>query len=166
MFSFSLISGNAATVLDAPEKLVVTESTAKKYFGTENPIGKTLKVGGTKNFLVTGVCKDAPGNSQIQFEFVGSFTTLNASKEEKWNEANYATYLLLNDKTSVKDLQPKITALKKVGKEEMKWREKLHDFHARATDKRFIFILRSMALNRTAISYTYMCWGQLLFLFY
>ena len=121
MFSFSLISGDMATVLDAPEKLVVTESTAKKYFGAENPIGKTLKVGGTKSFLVTGICKDPPGNSQIQFDFVGSFTTLNASKEEKYNEANYATYLLLNEQTSVKELQPKITAFAtKVGKEEMK----------------------------------------------
>ncbi len=121
MFSFSLISGDVATVLDAPEKLVVTESTAKKYFGAENPIGKTLKVGGTKNFLVTGICKDAPDNSQIQFDFVGSFTTLNASKEEKYNEANYATYLLLNEPTSVQDIQPKITAFaSKVGKEEMK----------------------------------------------
>ncbi|MCW3074566.1 MAG: hypothetical protein JWP69_1635 [Flaviaesturariibacter sp.] len=121
VFSFALISGNAATVLDGPEKLVVTESTAKKYFGNESPIGKTVKVGGTKSFLVTGICKDAPGNSQIQFDFVGSFTTLNASKEEKYTEANYATYLLLNKATSIKELQSKVTAFAtKVGKEEMK----------------------------------------------
>src|SRR5688572_17328561 len=81
--------------------LVLTQSTAKKYFGNENPIGKTLKVGGTKNFLVTGICKDAPDNSQIQFDFVGSFTTLSASTEEKYDEANYLTYLLLAENASI-----------------------------------------------------------------
>jgi putative ABC transport system permease protein len=101
--------------------MVLTQSTAKKYFGNENPIGKTLKVGGTKNFLVTGICKDAPQNSQIQFDFVGSFTTLSASKEEKYDEANYLTYLLLAKNASIEKLQPKVTAFAaKAGKEEMK----------------------------------------------
>jgi putative ABC transport system permease protein len=119
LFSFPLLKGNAATVLDAPDKLVITESMAKKYFGSDEPLGKTVKVG-IKDFMVTGVAADAPDNSQIQFDFIGSFKSLNASKEEKWTEANYITYLLLNDANSITPLQQKIYSYAdKVGKEEM-----------------------------------------------
>lgn len=120
MFTFPLLKGNPATVLDAPEKLVMTQSMANKYFGNSDPIGKTVNVGGTKDFVVTGIVADAPENSQIQFDFIGSFTTLNASKTEKWNEANYITYLLLQQKAQLAPLQQKVAEYaKKVGKEEM-----------------------------------------------
>ncbi len=120
VFSFPLIKGNAATALDAPEKLVITESMAKKYFGTGDPMGKTVKVGGTKDFFITGIAADAPENSGIRFDFIGSFKTLNASKTEKWSEANYITYLLLRNKDQVKQLGSKVHGYaSKVGKEEM-----------------------------------------------
>jgi putative ABC transport system permease protein len=120
MFSFPLLSGDPATVLDAPKKLVVTRSMARKYFGTEDPLGKTIKVGGTKDFVVTGVCEDAPENSQIRFDFVGSFTSLDASQDEKWSEANYVTYLLLHNPEQLAPLATKIDAYaRQVGKEEM-----------------------------------------------
>ena len=107
MFSFPLISGDPKKVLDAPDKLVVTQSTAKKYFGADNPVGQTVKVG-VKDFLITGIAADVPDNSQIQFDFVGAFTSLNASKTEKWNEANYITYLLLKSPDQIKIVQSKI----------------------------------------------------------
>ena len=107
MFSFPLISGDPNKVLDAPDKLVVTQSMAKKYFGTNNPVGQTVKVG-VKDFLITGVAADVADNSQIQFDFVGAFTSLNASKIEKWNEANYITYLLLKGPDQIKSVQSKI----------------------------------------------------------
>ena len=119
-FSFPLLEGNPATVLDAPEKLVITQSAARKFFGSENPIGKTINVAGTKDFLITGIAADAPENSQIKFDFVGSFTTLNAAKEEKWSEANYLTYLLVQSSEVIEPLQAKIdTYMKEVNKEEM-----------------------------------------------
>jgi putative ABC transport system permease protein len=119
IFSFQLLKGNAITVLDAPGKLVVSESMGKKYFGEEDPVGKMVKVG-IKDFMVTGVVADAPGNSQIQFDFIGSFCSLNASREEKWSEANYVTYLLLNNAEAIAPLQNKIYAyIDKVSKEEM-----------------------------------------------
>jgi putative ABC transport system permease protein len=121
VFSFPLLEGNPKTVLDAPDKMVITESMSKKYFGTEKPIGKTIKVGGTKDFLVTGIAADAPDNSQIKFDFVGTFTSLNASKTEKWNEANYITYLLMGDKHQFNGLQSKINNyINQVAKDEMK----------------------------------------------
>jgi putative ABC transport system permease protein len=120
VFSFALLQGDPNKVLDAPDKLVITESMSKKYFGEENPVGKTITVGGTKDFLITGIAKDAPDNSQIKFDFVGTFTSLNASKSEKWNEANYITYLLLGQKQQFTALQSKIdTYIRQVSKSEM-----------------------------------------------
>ncbi|MFN2458932.1 MAG: ABC transporter permease, partial [Chitinophagaceae bacterium] len=121
VFTFPLLQGDAKTVLDAPDKVVLTQSTAKKYFGPENPIGKTLKIGGSKDFLITGICADAPDNSQVKFDFVATFTSLNAAKEEKWSEANYITYLLLRNSNQFKTIQLKIDAYtKEIGKNEMK----------------------------------------------
>jgi putative ABC transport system permease protein len=121
LFSFPLLKGNPKSVLDAPNKMVMTESAARKYFGKEDPVGKTVTVGGTKEFLITGIAADAPENSQIQFDFVGSFTSLNAAREEKWSEANYLTYLMLRDRNSFPTLQVKVNDyIKKVMKDEMK----------------------------------------------
>ena len=108
MFSFPLLKGDPATALDSPDELVLTESAAEKYFGSDEPVGKIINVGGNKDFIVSGVAADAPINSQIQFDMIGSFSSLNASKEEKWNEANYITYLLLQDDESLASLQKKV----------------------------------------------------------
>lgn len=120
MFSFPLLKGDAGTVLQGPDKIVFSRSAAKKYFGNEDPVGKTIKVAGNKDFLVTGIAEDAPDNSQIRFDFVATFSSLNAAKEEKWNEANYLTFLLLRDKSSFPAVQKKIDAfIQKIGKDEM-----------------------------------------------
>ena len=119
MFSFDLLKGDRNTVLDAPDKLVLSATTAKKYFGNEDPMGKIVTVGGTKEFIITGIVKDAPENSQIQYDLIGSFTSLNASKTEKWNEANYITYVMTRNAGQLQPLQPKIDALlEQVAKEE------------------------------------------------
>lgn len=121
MFSFPLISGNPAMALDGPEKIVLTQSAAKKYFGTEEPIGKIIRVADTKDFMVTGIAADVPGNSQIKFDFVASFTSLSAAKEEKWWEANYITYLLLKNENTLQPLQQQVYKyMKNVSTNELK----------------------------------------------
>ena len=120
IFSFPLIKGNAATALSEPDKIVITESMAKKYFGMEDPMGKIVNVGNTKDFIISGVAADVPGNSQIVFDFIASFSSLNAAKTEKWNEANYFTYLLLQPGAAISTLQEKVSSYSaKVSKEEM-----------------------------------------------
>ncbi|MFL5741951.1 MAG: ABC transporter permease [Flavisolibacter sp.] len=127
LFSFPLLQGNARTVLDAPNKMVLTASAAKKYFGQESAMGKTLKVGGTKDFVITGIAADVPQYSQIKFDMVGSFSSLGASKTEKWSEANYVTYLLLRKNEPVSSLQSKIDAYcKEIGKDELKLQGNQH----------------------------------------
>src|SRR6185312_3103400 len=109
MFSFPLIRGNAHTVLDAPRKVVISETMAKKYFGNDDPIGKTLRVNDAKDYEVTGIVTDAPENSQIKYDFIASFSSTNAyNSPEQWFTANYTTYLLLKYQTPVKAFQSQL----------------------------------------------------------
>ena len=113
IFSFKLVEGSATSALDAPEKIVLTKSMARKYFGEENAINKTLSVFG-KDMIVSGVCEDAPQNSQIKFDFVTQFLNLgNNAKNEKWWEANWITYLLVRDKKDIPLLQQQIAGYMK-----------------------------------------------------
>lgn len=108
IFSFHLIEGDAATALDAPDKIVITQSMAKKYFGNESALNKTLTSGG-KDLRVSAVCEDVPQNSQIKFDFVTQFLNLgNGVKDETWWTANWITYFLLRDEKSIPQLQQQI----------------------------------------------------------
>jgi len=109
IFSFRLIKGNSATALDAPDKIVLTKSIAKKYFGDEDPVNKTLTTGG-KSLRISAVCEDVPQNSQLKFDFVTQFLNLgnNVNEEVYWN-ANWITYFLIRDKKSVPQLQHQVT---------------------------------------------------------
>ena len=73
---------------------------AKKYFGNEEAFGKTLRLGNSKEYIISGIVASIPGNSQIHFDFVIPFINLNAAmQEEQWFTANYVTYLLLKNAT-------------------------------------------------------------------
>ena len=116
IFSFPILQGDPHKVLAAPNQVVLTESAAKKYFGSESPLGKALRIGTDSNlYQITGVMKDCPSNSQIKFDFLASFSSLERTEipfdSEKfyWN-ANYITYLLLKDKNSLASLQSKLPA--------------------------------------------------------
>ncbi len=113
IFSFHIIQGDAATALDAPDKIVITESMAKKYFGNENAIGKTLTSGG-KDLRVSAICKDVPQNSQIKFDFATQFLNMgNGVENETWWTANWITYFLLRDEKDIPVLQQQISAYMK-----------------------------------------------------
>lgn len=114
LFSLSLLEGNPQTVLQAPHQLVVTKSTARRYFGDQDPIGKLVQVGtDSVPFLITGMTKDYPENSQIKFDFLASFTSLDMSEEQTYWDANYTTYLLLKNPASANTLEQKINAFMK-----------------------------------------------------
>ncbi|MFA5971334.1 MAG: ABC transporter permease [Lentimicrobiaceae bacterium] len=109
VFGYKLISGNPSQVLKLTNNVVITETSAKKYFGEDNPVGKTLLIGTRQMpFLVTGVAKDCPDNSQLKFDFIASFSSLGENQEQTYFNANYTTYLLLKDKNSIASLQKKI----------------------------------------------------------
>ncbi|HVX28457.1 MAG TPA: ABC transporter permease, partial [Parafilimonas sp.] len=116
IFSFKLLSGNIHDALATPYDVILTESTAKKYFGNSNPINKTLRVGNDSNlYHVTAVMQDCPSNSQIQFDLLASFSSLGITPdyEDSYWDANYTTYLLLKNKNDVASLQAKLPAFMK-----------------------------------------------------
>lgn len=124
LFSFPLLNGNPRTALAGPNQVVLSASTAHKYFGTENPIGKQLRLntgGSFRDYSVTGVVADCPENSQIKYDLLASFSTLSASKTEEWFSSNYATYLLLRTPDDIARLQAKIPGFMKTqfSKEDM-----------------------------------------------
>jgi putative ABC transport system permease protein len=120
IFSFPLLQGDVKTSLSSPNKIVITQKMATKYFGAQEPLGKILKIGDA-DFEISGIAADAPSNSQIQFDFVASFSSLAFAREEKWMEANYVTYLLLNSKEKVDGLERQIhDYMKNVNKTEVR----------------------------------------------
>ena len=115
VFSFPLLKGNPSTALNAPHQVVLTKTTAERYFGKENPIGKILNLDTDESqYVVTGLVADCPSNSQIKFDFLASFTSLNMKNEEEtyW-DANYTTYLLLRDPASVSRLETDVNEFMK-----------------------------------------------------
>ena len=116
LFSFKLLQGDPHKVLNAPHQVLLTASTAKKYFGNDNPVGKALRVSNDSNlYQVTGVMEDCPSNSQFAFDFLASFSSLGLTQEyeETYWDANYTTYLLLKNNNAAASLQTKLPAFMK-----------------------------------------------------
>lgn len=108
IFTYPLISGNPEKVLKEPYSVVITQSTAKKYFGDQDPVGKTFKVNGSTDYQITGVVKDIPVNSYFKFDFIASFHSLRAGREEPiWWSANYQTFLLVDKHANLESIQEK-----------------------------------------------------------
>lgn len=108
IFSFKFLRGNAATALNGPSALVITASTAKKYFGNDDAIGKILKVDNKQNMIVTGVVEDVPEYSQIKFDMIGSYAITEHSKTRRWDSANDYSYLLLKPGVNAASVQQKM----------------------------------------------------------
>ncbi|HEY6978513.1 MAG TPA: ABC transporter permease [Chitinophagaceae bacterium] len=108
IFSFRIVEGDASTALNAPDKIVITQSMAKKYFGSEDALNKTLTSGG-KDLRVSAVCEDVPQNSQVKFDFATRFLNLGKGVEdETWWTANWITYFLVRDEKNIPQLQQQI----------------------------------------------------------
>jgi putative ABC transport system permease protein len=109
VFSFEIITGNSSTALEKPYSVVLTESAAHKIFGSLEVVGKALEVDGLGNLQVTGLIKDHPKNSHMEFEALVSYSTIPVSAlspEEQWtNYQNQYVYVLLNEDASLEELQ-------------------------------------------------------------
>jgi putative ABC transport system permease protein len=114
VFTIPLISGNPATVLNAPLTLVLSQTAARKYFGEENPIGKTLIFNGKDQATVTGIMKDMPANSHFRTDIFVSMKTLGPDWQTNWKRFFFYTYLVLPEQTDVTKLGSKITELVKL----------------------------------------------------
>ena len=115
MFDFPLIKGNVATALTRPDELVMTETSARKYFGNnwqQNPavLGATLRLNNERDYRVVGVLKDVPANSHIQFDILLSFKNLELFDKwnYNWDSNNFHTYVQLRPATDAAAFNEKI----------------------------------------------------------
>ena len=111
MFDHQFLHGNPKTALDEMNSLVITESTAKKYFENEDPMGKTIKFEENLNLTITAIIKDLPEESHFRFDFLGSMSTLRplfgGQLPQTWVWNPCWTYLLLEETADPKMLESK-----------------------------------------------------------
>ncbi|HEV8284626.1 MAG TPA: ABC transporter permease [Chitinophagaceae bacterium] len=122
LFDFKIVEGDAATALKKPGSVVITEVIAKKYFGNENAIGKTLSMTqANKPFTVTAVLKNIPSQSSIQFDFLTAITDFSVVKRFSWSWVwqQMVCYVKLKDNVatdhaSIRAIEAKFPAVVKV----------------------------------------------------
>jgi putative ABC transport system permease protein len=105
-FSFEVVSGDPATFLKGTNKVVITESVAKRYFGNDDPLGKLMTRGAEKTAAqVTGVVKDAPANSHIPFDILLSGESWDFMNNQHWTSNNLYTYVKLHPGADVQKVR-------------------------------------------------------------
>lgn len=126
IFGIHLREGVDSTALKGLNKIVLSSSLAKKYFGNESPLGKTMRNNGTTDFMVTGVYDDIPENSHMKIDALLSFATFvklvgrdNEEAMREWQWDGFFTYLLLDKNADALALQAKFPAYveKRMGQE-------------------------------------------------
>jgi putative ABC transport system permease protein len=111
IFTFPFIQGDPQTALSSPASVVITQDTASKYFGSEDPIGKTIQTQNQNDYIVTGVLENIPKNSHIQFGFVGSMERAVAmGARTHWSGWLYDTFVLLQPNSSFEEVNAKLDA--------------------------------------------------------
>ena len=139
VFSIPLLKGDVETVLDRPQTVALSRSTARKYFGDEEPIGKTLKMNGQAEFEVTGVFEDVPENSHMKPEVLYSFETVVKWQGEEvrtaWQWDGFWNYILLDEGVDPDVFEAKIPALvDKLAGEGLKRFDAGMEFHLQRID--------------------------------
>ncbi len=117
-FSFELLEGDAGTGLDAPFEVVLTESFARKLIGSEeslrNLIGQTVHISAMDPMKVTGIVKDPPKNSHLQFELLVSYKTFvtlaGEGADNSWSWSDFYHYVKLKEGVDPGSLDPKLEA--------------------------------------------------------
>jgi putative ABC transport system permease protein len=120
LFTFPFIKGNPQSALTRPDSIVISEAMAEKYFGDEDPIGKSLTMTNWKDFTVTGVFRNIPANSHLSFDFIGPIGPLfeRFTWMKGWRIPHFFTYVLLDKKADINQINEKIRYhMKKVNPE-------------------------------------------------
>jgi ABC-type antimicrobial peptide transport system permease subunit len=115
MFSFPLVKGDPNTVLKDMYSIVLTEKTAKSFFGNEEPIGKVVRINDKDNFTVTGVVKDLPNNTRFDFEFLLPWAYLRKTggDDENWGNNSTRNYVLLKQNATLASVESKLRNIRK-----------------------------------------------------
>ncbi|WP_109301829.1 ABC transporter permease [Aquimarina sp. AU474] len=115
VFSFPLVEGNIATVLSDVNSVVITESFARKIFGDEPAVGKTVKVDNKDNFMIAGILKDLPSNTAFEFDFLMPWAYLKQRgwEDQNWGNNSIATFVMLKKDVDHASLIKRIESLRK-----------------------------------------------------
>ncbi|MBN2247020.1 MAG: ABC transporter permease [Candidatus Aminicenantes bacterium] len=111
MFSFPVIKGDKYAFLDSPYSLVITEDIATKYFGSENPLGRVILLDNQHEFTVSGVVKNVPHNSTIQFDMLLPYEFLRKegkTREEDFGSNSILTYVQLKENVTLDQANEKV----------------------------------------------------------
>ncbi|MEX2511938.1 MAG: ABC transporter permease [Cyclobacteriaceae bacterium] len=110
MFSIEMVEGPKDVQILEPKTLLISERTAKKYFGVESPLGKVLTSNFSNSYTIVGVFKDFPDNSHIRMDFLLGWGTISGDAEydrQNWNWDGFYTYVLLTADQEVKQVEKK-----------------------------------------------------------
>jgi putative ABC transport system permease protein len=111
MFNFPLLEGNPSTALNSVKNIVLTQQLAKKLFGNQDAMGKTVKVDSVDYLTVTGVLKDLPGNTNFKFDYLlpySYYSKLNPNNDNNWGNSNLLTFVTLKPKVAVAEFDRKL----------------------------------------------------------
>jgi len=111
IFQMDFVYGTAKEQLETPNTVVISQSTAEKFFGKMNPIGKIISIDNKKKVEVTGVYEDFPSNSSLDGNMIASFRSVGFYKEPSWGNASFETYFLLNKNANVAAVTQKMQEL-------------------------------------------------------
>ncbi|HLY69337.1 MAG TPA: ABC transporter permease [Puia sp.] len=134
MLGLQLVKGNSQSTLNAPDKMIVSETIAKKYFGTVDVVGKTLTSKDpifVQTYLITGVFKDYPKNAHLIIDYLVSYATMGKrnrlegdtsnATETSWGWYDFYTYLKLKPGTGLKKIESKLPAFCDLHMNNRKW---------------------------------------------
>jgi len=113
MFTFEFIKGNQKTALDKPFSIIINDEIAEKYFGDEDPIGKTIVFNNQYDFQVTGVFKKFPHNISYSFDVAFPFEFFRelGQYSESWGANSITTFVQLASNSALKEVDDKLTGL-------------------------------------------------------
>ena len=105
VFTLPMLHGDPSTALVEPNSVVINESTAKKYFNSTDVVGKTMVIGDTGNYKITGVIKDIPKQSHFHYDFfISMYGQLSPYEINQWTSNNFNTYIVLKKGADAKQL--------------------------------------------------------------
>jgi putative ABC transport system permease protein len=118
VFTVPFVKGDPTTALSDVNSIILTETSAKRYFGDDDPIGKTLTLTGQGDVTVTAVIKDVLPQSHFHYDFLLSFRRLHPTVDTNWGSYNYYTYVKIREGTHIPSFEKKIQDVYEKNQEE------------------------------------------------
>jgi putative ABC transport system permease protein len=115
VFSWQFIKGNAATAINDPSSIVLTQSAAKAFFGDQDPINKTVRMDNERDIKVTSVIADPPNNSTFHFDYIVPFNTASESYRQsinQWQGSSWSVFIQVENGTNIQTLEKNINNIK------------------------------------------------------